>query len=174
MATPDLAPPPHIVAVRGIRVMLDVDLATLYGVTTSALNQAVNRNPARFPELYAFRLTAKEWTNLKSQSVISRSWGGRRHIPRVFTEHGAVMLAAVLNSDRAVAASLHVVDAFVRLRVVTDANRALAKKLDELADKVGEHDRAFAVVFHELRQLTMPAPEEEKPRRRIGYRPRFE
>ena len=100
----------------------------------------------------------------------------RKYLPWVFTEHGAVMLATVLNSDRAVAASLHVLDAFVRLRALVDANKALAKRIDDLAAKVGKHDRAFTVVFHELQKLTAPEkPDEpEKPRRRIGFHPRCE
>ena len=106
-----------IYTIRGQSVMLDSDLAAVYEVTTGALNQAVDRNEKRFPDEFAFRLTDSEWSNLKSQSVISSSsWGGRRKLPRVFTEHGSVMIASVLNSDRAVTASIHVVQAFVRLR----------------------------------------------------------
>ena len=163
----------RIFTIRGERVMLDSDLAMVYEVTTAALNQAVDRNEKRFPPAFAFRLFGDEWEILKSQSVISSSWGGRRKLPRVFTEHGAVMLASVLNSDRAVAASIQVVQAFVRLRRVLDANRTLARKINELAEKVDKHDRAIAVVFHELRQLaagTTPESEPEKPKGRIGFR----
>lgn len=160
----------RIFTVRGVSVMLDRDLADVYGVTTSALNQAVKRNERRFPSGSSFLLTAKEWENLRSQSVISSlDWGGRRYTPRVFTEHGAVMLAAVLNSDRAIAASLAVVDAFVRLRRVLDISHALAKRLDDLAAKVEIHDQSIAVIFRDIRQLAA-LPEPEKPRRRIGFK----
>jgi hypothetical protein len=159
----------RIHTVRGQRVMLDSDLAEVYGVETRHVNQAVDRNEHRFPPRYAFRLTTDEWDNLKSQIVTSRSWGGRRKLPRVFTEHGAVMLASVLNSPRAIQASIVVVDAFVRLRHVLDANQALARKIEELAAKVGDHDKTFAVVFEELKRLAVDiAP--ERPRERIGFK----
>ena len=164
----------RIYTVRHTRVMLDSDLAKLYEVETSSLNRAVRRNAARFPEEFAFQLQQDEWDALKCQIGISNpSRGGRRYLPWVFTEHGAVMLATVLNSTKAVAASIQVVQAFVRLRRILDVNRALARKIDELADKVDKHDRAFAVVFHELQQLAAGAatePESEQPKRRIGFR----
>ncbi|MDR2391772.1 MAG: ORF6N domain-containing protein [Planctomycetota bacterium] len=159
----------RIYTVRGQRVMLDSDLAGVYGVETRHINQAVDRNEHRFPPRYAFRLTTDEGENLKSQIVTSRSWGGRRKLPQVFTEHGAVMLASVLSSPRAIQASIVVVDAFVRLRHVLDANHALAKRIDELAAKVDDHDKAFAVVFEELKRLAVDmAP--ERPRERIDFR----
>ena len=169
----------RIYTVRGGRVMLDSDLAAVYGVSTSAMNQAVERNDRRFPATFAFRLTDGEWENLKSQFVTSSSvWGGRRKLPRVFTEHGAVMLAAVLNSARAIAASHVVVDTFIRFRRVLDANRTLARKIDDLAHKVDTHDRAIAIIFHELRQLAADAPDAgpdpAQPKGRIGFRPNRE
>ena len=172
---PEAASPVNasIYTIRGVAVMLDSDLADVYEVTTKALNQAVKRNERRFPFGYSFLLTETEWENLRSQFVTSRSeWGGRRYPPRAFTEHGVVMLAAILNSDRAIAASLAVVEAFVRLRRVLDANHALAKKIDELAGKVDTHDRAIAVIFRDLRQMAagQPEPEPEKPKGRIGFR----
>jgi hypothetical protein len=161
----------RIFTIRGQAVMLDSDLAEIYEVATGALNQAVDRNSRRFPDGFAFRLTPDEWKSLISQSVISNlGRGGRRKLPRVFTEHGAMMLAAVLHSDRAIDASIIVVDAFVRLRHVLDANRALARKIEGLAAKVGDHDKAFAVVFEELKRLTADPPVPEQPRRRIGFR----
>jgi len=123
----------RIFTVRGVAVMLDSDLAEVYGIETRNLNKAVDRNPERFAEPFSFRLTTEEWEILRFQLGTSRSWGGRRYPPRVFTEHGAVMLAAVLNSDRAIAASRAVVDAFVRIRRVLGYNQALAKRIDELA-----------------------------------------
>jgi hypothetical protein len=159
----------RIYTVRGQRVMLDSDLAGVYGVTTGNLNKAVDRNPERFIERFSFRVTEFEWENLIFQIGTSRSWGGRRKLPRVFTEHGAVMLATVLNSPFAIKASIQVIDAFVRLRHVLDANQALARRIDELAARADKHDRAFEVVFRELKRLmedTVP----ERPKDRIGFR----
>ena len=164
----------RIYTVRGQAVMLDSDLAEVYEVLTKALNQAVDRNEQRFPPAFAFRLTLDEWEDLKSQSVTSRShWGGRRKLPRVFTEHGAVMLASVLNSSRAVAASIQVVEAFVRLRHILTANQALARKVDELAAQVGDHRKAIAIIFQELESLTHGG-EPEPPKERIGFKPNKE
>jgi len=158
--------------VRGVAVMLDSDLADVYGVTTKNLNKAVDRNPERFAEPFSFRVTTGEWEILRFQIGTSSSWGGRRYLPRVFTEHGAVMLAAVLNSDRAIAASRAVVDAFVRIRRALDFNQALARRLDELAVETASNKKAIAVIFKELRQLAtgLPEPEPEKPKGRIGFR----
>ncbi|MDR1534287.1 MAG: ORF6N domain-containing protein [Planctomycetota bacterium] len=155
---------------RGRRVMLDSDLAEVYGVETGALNRAVDRNQERFPDEFAFRVNAEEWDNLKCQIGISSSWGGRRRaLPRVFTEYGATALSMILKSERAVAASVQIIRAFVRLRHVLDANQALARRIEELAAKVGDHDKAFAVVFEELKRLAVDiAP--ERPRERIGFK----
>ncbi len=154
--------------IRRARVMLDSDLAAVYGVEVKALNRAVKRNLARFPERFVFQLTKEEWDDLKCQFGTSSEHGGRRFAPYVFTEHGAVMLASVLNSPAAVAASIHVVDAFVRLRRVLGLNAELNKKLEALGGKVEFHDKAIAVLFDEIKKLADPAP--EKPRRRIGLR----
>ena len=166
-----LPAPSHIDAriyrVRNHSVMLDSDLAELYGVATGNLNKAVDRNPDRFPEEFAFRLTDDEWRNLIFQIGTSSSWGGRRKVPRVFTEHGAVMLASVLNSSFAVKASIAVVNAFVRLRHVLDVNRELAQKIDELAAQVGDHRKAITVIFRELELLTQ---RRESPGERIGFK----
>lgn len=130
--------------VRGHRIVLDEDLAALYVVPTRALNQAVRRNRSRFPEDFLFQLTAKEVANLKSQSVTS-SWGGRRRsLPWAFTEHGVAMLSNVLRSPRAIAVSIEVVRAFVRLRRLHGEYRELARKIDELE---GRYDSQFKVVF---------------------------
>ncbi len=172
---PELSPiGGRIHTVRGQAVMLDSDLAEAYGVLTKALNQAVDRNEQRFPPAFAFRLTLDEWENLKSQFVTSRSlWGGRRKLPRVFTEHGAVMLASVLNSTRAVVASIQVVEAFVRLRHVLTADQVLARKVDALAEQVGDHRKAIAIIFRELESLTQ-GEHPEKPKERIGFKPNKE
>ena len=136
--------------------MLASDLAEIYGVETRALNQAVKRNPARFPSRFMFQLTAEEAANLKSQSVTS-SWGGaRRALPYAFTEHGAVMLAAVLNSERAVQMSLHVVQTFVNLGHLMLEHKELSKKIEALEGKVGKHDTQLREVIDAIRMMIAP------------------
>lgn len=145
--------------------MLDSDLANLYGVSTKALNQAVSRNRERFPSDFQLRLTADEADSLRSQTVTSKvGRGGRRYLPFVFTEHGAVMLASVLNSAAAVAASIQVVRAFVRLRMILATHKNLARKLDALEHKC---DRRFKVVFDTIREMLSPQVEPRK--RPIGF-----
>jgi hypothetical protein len=158
--------------IRGQRVMLDSDLAAIYGVTTKRLNEQLRRNCLRFPSDFAFQLTAEELTNLKSQIATSSFHGGRRYRPWVFTEHGALMLASVLNSEIAVQASVRVVRAFVRLREMVAANAQLAVKLDELERRFDSHDDAIANLFATLKQLLEP-PEAPK-RREIGFHVREE
>ncbi len=154
--------------VRGVRVMLDEDLAQAYGVTTKRLNEQVTRNRKRFPADFMFQLTAEEASVLRSQFATSRSgWGGRRTRPRVFTEHGAVMLASVLNSPSAVAASILVVRAFIRMRELVAVHRDLAKRLDELERK---YDAKFRVVFDSIRALMQPP--QPPPKRQIGFQPK--
>ncbi len=165
----------RIYTVRGQSVMLDSDLAAVYEVTVSQLNQAVKRNERRFPPAFSFQLAQNEWDALRSQFVILETGRGRyrKYLPRVFTESGAVALAMVLNSDRAVAASLRVVDAFVRLRRVLDSHRELAHKVDELSAKVDEHGHAIAVIFAELEEMALSGIP-EAPKERIGFKPRDE
>ena len=153
--------------IRGQRVMLDSDLAAIYGVTTKRLNEQLRRNCLRFPSDFAFQLTTEEFTNLKSQIATSSFHGGRRYRPWVFTEHGALMLASVLNSEIAVQASVRVVRAFVRLREMVAANAQLAVKLEELERRFDSHDDAIANLFATLKQLLEP-PEAPK-RREIGF-----
>ncbi len=164
-----------IYLIRGQRVMLDSDLALIYQVTTKRLNQQLARNQKRFPEDFAFRLTAEEFTNLRSQTATSslRSQfatskrGGRRHLPWAFTEHGAIMLASVLSSDVAVQASVRVVRAFVRLREMVAANVQLAAKLAELEHRLDSHDEAIVDLFAALKRLLEPP--EPKKKREIGF-----
>jgi len=145
--------------------MLDADLAELYGVTTKRLNEQVKRNASRFPGDFMFQLTPDETRILRSQFATSRSgWGGRRALPYAFTEHGAVMLASVLNSPTAVDASVQVVRAFVRLREILATHKDLARKLEDLEKK---YDARFRVVFDAIRKLMAPP---ERPRRQIGFR----
>jgi len=151
-----------ILMVRGEKVMLDADLTALYGVSTKRLNEQVKRNSDRFPDTFMFELTKEEFDNLRSQFATS-SWGGRRTPPYVFAEHGVVMLARVLNSPVAIAASIEVVKALVRLRQLLASTAELARKLDALEKK---YDTQFKVVFDAIRQLMTP-PRKEK--RRIGF-----
>jgi hypothetical protein len=156
-----------ILEVRGERVMLDADLADIYGVPTKALNQAVKRNEERFPEDFAFQLTPEEIANLKSQSVTSSSGhGGKRKPPWVFSEHGTIMVASVLNSPRAIEMSVFVVRAFVRLREFARGHAEIAKRLDALERKVTGHDEDLREMFTALRALLTPSP---RTKREIGF-----
>jgi hypothetical protein len=156
-----------IFLVRGQRVMFDADLAQIYGVSTRRLNEQLRRNLRRFPKDFAFRLTARESLNLMSQIATSSLHGGRRKLPWVFTEHGAIMLASVLNSPVAVAASIRVVRAFVRLREMIAANAELSHRLGELERKMETHDESIAQLFAAIRQLLAPPPPRQK--REIGF-----
>ena len=152
--------------------MLDRDLAELYGVTVSALNQAVKRNGERFPEDFMFELSEEELDNLKSQSVTSSSWGGaRRANPKAFTEQGVAMLSSVLRSPRAVQVNIAIMRAFVNLRQMLASHKELAKKLKQLES---EYDGQFAQVFRELDHLMDLPDEANSPyspkKKRIGYR----
>ena len=152
---------------RHQRIILDKDLAELYGVPVRQLNQQVKRNPERFPGDFVFRLTEKEQRFLRSQIVISKKGsGGRRYLPNGFTEHGAIMAATVLNSKRAVQMSVFVVRAFVRLREMLSTNRRLAAKIDELERRIDTNDDAVEEIVAAIRQLMTPA---KRPRRRIGF-----
>ena len=152
-----------IILVRGEKVMLDSDLAEIYGVETKALNRAVKRNESRFPSDFMFQLTAEEVANLRCQIGTSSSYGGRRYLPYAFTEHGALMLANVLNSERAAQTSVMVVRAFVKLRQMLASNAELARKLAAMEKK---YEAQFKVVFDAIRQLMSPPA---KPKREIGF-----
>ena len=157
-----------ILSVRGLRVMLDSDLAKIYGVTTGALNQALKRNIKRFPDDFAFQLSSEELEVLMSQIVTSKKGsGGRRKLPWVFTEHGAIMLASILNSRRAVEMSVRVVRAFVLMREQLAASKELAQKLGELESRVSGHDEAIQNLFEAIRQLIEPPLPED--RKQIGF-----
>ncbi len=166
---------PVIRVIRGQRVILDSDLAKIYGTSTMRLNEQVKRNASRFPLDFMFRLTSEEWQALISQIAISKKGrGGRRKLPYAFTEHGAVMAANVLNNERAVAMSVYVVRAFVKLREVLAGNDELAKKLDDLERKLtgrlDTHEKAIIELFAQIRRLLKPPPPQPEPkRRRIGF-----
>ena len=152
--------------IRGEKVMLDADLAKLYGVTTKALNQAMRRNRARFPEDFAFRLSGEEFDNLRSQIVTtSQKYRRSDSLPVAFTEQGVAMLSSVLRSARAVEVNIAIMRTFVQLRRLMDTNRELARKIDALEKR---YDEQFAVVFAAIKELiTPPSP----PKKRIGFHP---
>jgi len=158
-----LAPQDVITRVRGHAVILDTDLAALYGVPVKRLNEQVRRNADRFPEDFVFQLSEQEWKALRSQFATSKGRGGRRYLPYAFTEHGAIMAANVLNSTQAIQMSVAVVRAFVRLRRMALSVEGLARKVAELEKK---YDASFRVVFDAVRQLMNPPQPLRKP---IGF-----
>ena len=173
---------PFVHWIRHEKVILDFDLATLYGVQTGALNRAVKRNLDRFPADFIFQLSADEWQNLKCQSGISSdatglgsrivtpdAYGGRRTAPYAFTEQGVAMLSSVLRSTRAVEVNIAIMRTFVQLRRLMDSNRDLAKKIEAIESK---YDQQFAVVFDAIKQLIAEdTTRKAQPKRRIGFQP---
>ena len=165
-----------ILLIRGHKVMLDSDLASLYGVTTKRLNEQVRRNMSRFPSDFMFQLVPKEAKSLRSQAAIlnlrsqfatsSSGYGGRRYLPYVFTEQGVAMLSSVLNSERAIQVNIVIMRVFVKLKQVLTTHRTLARKLAELERRLEGHDQHIQSLFDAIRQL-MITP--EPSRRRIGF-----
>ena len=175
-----------IVTVRGKRVILDRDLAGLYGTTTKRLNEQVKRNRNRFPDDFMFQLTAKEWADLTSQIAMSNAQsnrsqfatGSQRHrdprfTPYAFTEHGALMAANILRSERAIQMSVFVVRAFIRMRQMLIEQRGLARKLtaleEELTARLDVHETAINEILGQIRRLLSSPPEPERPKKRIGF-----
>ncbi len=156
-----------ILFIRKQRVMLDSDLAALYGVETKAFNRAIKRNLNRFPPDFMFQLTDEEFDHLRYHFGTSR-WGGRRYRPYAFTEHGAIMAASVQNTPRAVQMSVFVVRAFIRLRDLLAGNKTLASKLAEHERKLITHDRQIVRIVEAIRQLTPARPSGKK--KPIGFR----
>jgi hypothetical protein len=156
----------RIYFIRGHRVMLDADLAEVFGTTTKALNQAVKRNRDRFPKDFSFRLTRHERRQVVTNCDHLRRLKFSSNLPSVFTEHGTVMLASVLNSAVAVQASIQVVRAFLKLREFLGTQHKLALKLLELEKRLGQHDQEIAAVFQAIRQLMEPSA---KPGKTIGF-----
>ena len=158
----------RIYLIRGQKVMIDVDLAELYGVPTKRLNQQVTRNRTRFPEDFMFRLTKDEAESLRLQFATSNTGrGGRRHLPYAFTEQGVAMLSSVLNSEQAIEVNIAIMRAFVRLRQMLETNEELNRKFAAVIKTLSTHDKYFRVVFDELKKLT------ERPTssaRRIGFK----
>ena len=160
--------------VRGQRVILDRDLARIYGVRTARLNQQIRRNTERFPADFCFQVTGNELADLMLQfATSSKGWGGRRKLPYAFTEHGAIMAANVLNSGMAVQMSVFVVRAFVKMRETLAQNRQLAAKLTELEEKLTQrldvHEKAIIHLLDEIKKLMAPLPQPVPERRQIGF-----
>jgi hypothetical protein len=176
----------RILLIRGQRVMLDADLAGLYGTTTKRLNEQVKRNRNRFPEDFMFQLTAREWADLTSQIAMSKAQsnrsqfatGSQRHrdprfAPYAFTEHGALMAANILRSERAIEMSVFVVRAFIRMRQMLIEQRGLARKLaeleEELTARLDVHETAINEILGQIKRLLSLPSEPEPPKRRIGF-----
>jgi hypothetical protein len=154
--------------VRGQRVILDSDLAKIYGVPTFRFNEAVKRNRNRFPDDFRFQLTRDEVEALSSQSAMSKPGsGGRRTLPWVFTEHGALQASNILNSSRAVAMSVYVIRAFIRLREVLAENLVMAKRMSEVEKAIMTHDAALRDIYHRIAPLLLPPS--DPPRKKIGF-----
>jgi len=158
-----------ILLIRGQKIMLDKDLAVLYGVSTSQLNKAVTRNLERFPEDFMFQLSSEEYKNLMFHFGTS-SWGGGRKRPKVFTEQGVAMLSGVLRSKRAVQMNVRIMRAFVKLREFLSTNKELANKLVELEQRLGGHDEAIRDIVAAIRAM-MNSSIPKKPKGPIGFHP---
>ncbi len=163
-----------IYMIRNQKVMIDDDLAEMYGVETKRLNEQVKRNIDRFPEDFMFQLTIKDLSNLKSQ-IATSSWGGRRKLPYAFTEHGVLMLSSVLNSPTAVQVNIKIMRVYTKLREMLLTNKDILLKLEKLEKQILKHDEKankqeeeIQIVFNALKQLLNPPPPE--PRKRIGYK----
>ena len=154
-----------IFEVRAKKVMLDADLARLYGVTTKRLIEQVRRNIKRFPDDFMYQLTRQEVANLRSQFATS-SWGGRRYLPYVFTQEGVAMLSSVLNSKRAIRVNIQIMRAFVKLKELLLTHKELTIKIEALERRYADHDEKIKKIFEAIRQLMIPP---EEPKRKIGF-----
>jgi len=156
-----------IYEIHGHKVMLDSDLAELYGVETKRLNEQIRRNLDRFPEDFMFQLNENEWRNLKSQ-IATSSWGGRRKLPYAFTEHGVLMLSSVLNSQQAIQVNIQIVRIFTRLRQWLTENGELKYEIEDIKRKLNNQDKNIELVFSYLDKLM---DKKIEPRKRIGFKP---
>lgn len=157
-----------IYLIRGLKVMLDRDLAELYDVETGALNRAVKRNAERFPEDFMFQITGEEAEPLRCQTGISKPGrGGRRYLPYAFSEQGVAMLSSVLNSKRAIEVNIAIMRAFVQLRKTLDSHAELARKLADLEKRFESHDEQIQAIYEAIRQLMLPP--DTKGKKNIGY-----
>ncbi len=166
LTIPDEVVISKIYYIRNQKVMLDSDLAELYEVETRVLNQQVKRNFERFPEDFMFQLTKIEWKTLKSQNAMS-SWGGRRKLPYVFTEHGVLMLSSVLISKKAIEMNIKIMRIFTKLRVMLTDNLSVKLEIEEIKKKLSNHSKNIELVFNYLDELI---EKKEKPRTKIGYK----
>jgi hypothetical protein len=160
-----------IYIIREKKVMLDRDLAELYGVDTRVLNQSIKRNLKRFPDDFMFQLTDEESKNLRSQ-IVTSSWGGSRYRPMVFTEQGVAMLSSVLNSERAISVNIQIIRVFTRMRAMLESHKEIIKKLEMLEKKDLELDERVTLIFEYLKELEQTKQEEIeiKQRKRIGFK----
>ncbi|HEY1009374.1 MAG: ORF6N domain-containing protein [Daejeonella sp.] len=170
LVVPDEIVLSKIYYLRDHKVMLDSDLAELYGVETKALNQAVSRNSKRFPNDFMFQLDETEWISLRSQNVTSKR-GGRKYLPYVFTEHGVLMLSSVLNSERAVSVNIQIMRIFTRMRNLLVNNAELLAEIAKIKNKLDHNDRNMEVVFGYLDELINKSKQGNVPRKRIGFKP---
>lgn len=154
-----------IYLIRSQKVMIDSDLAQLYGIRTKNLNKAISRNPGRFPEDFMFQLSVQEHENLRFQIGTSKR-GGRRYLPYAFTEQGVAMLSSVLNSERAILVNIAIMRAFVKLKQVLATHKEVSRKLKKLEDRVDQHDSEIRAIFEAIRKMVEP---EEKPTKHIGF-----
>ena len=170
MAKPIVTKPRlRILTIRGQRVVMDSDLARIYGVTTGRFNEAVKRNLKRFPADFSFLVSREEYEALISQNAISKPGrGGRTKLPRLFTEHGALMAASILKSDRAIAMSVYVIRAFVEIRETLATNASILKRLAEIDKTLVLHGSSLSDIYHKLLPLLSPPP--DPARRQIGFR----
>lgn len=165
LTVPDEVVISKIYYIREQKVMLDSDLAELYDVETKRLNEQVKRNIDRFPEDFMFQLDKDEWENLKSQNATS-SWGGRRSLPYVFTEHGVLMLSSALNSKRAIAVNIQIMRIYTKMKKMLQDNSKLLLSMEKLERKIGKHDMQIAQVFQLIKQFVR----EDVPRKQIGFK----
>ena len=171
LTVPDETVMNKILLIRGQKVMLDSDLAELYGVETRVLKQAVKRNMDIFPSHFMFELTEKEQESLRSQIVISKvGRGGARYLPMVFTEHGVLQLANVVRSPRAKQMSIRIIEVFVKMREMLTDNTELRLEIEQIKHKLGNHSKNIELVFQYLDELLEKKEKPEKPRIQIGYK----
>jgi hypothetical protein len=161
-----------IILIRGHKVLMDADLANLYGVPTKVLNQAVRRNKDRFPDDFIFQLSKREDDSLRSQSVTSKGRGGRRYFPYAFTEQGVAMLSTVLNSPRAIQVNIEIMRVFVRLRRMIASYNELDQRINELDQNFQGHEEKIQAIFEIISRLIEPPP--DTSRRQIGFKPERE
>ncbi|MCF6365290.1 MAG: ORF6N domain-containing protein [Bacteroidales bacterium] len=171
LAIPDEIIKDKIYFIRGQKVMIDRDLAELYGVETRVLKQSVRRHIKRFPEDFMFQMTKEEFENLRSQFVMSRQHGGTRYLPMVFTEQGVAMLSSVLNSDRAIMVNIQIIRTFTKIRQMLSSHKEILLKLEQIESKNLEYDEKFMLIFEYLKQLeeTKQTEAEQKNRKNIGF-----